>query len=214
MSKSIEYRGRVFYQQAGQPYYRAWNSELMRPDYLHREIWQDNNGPIPQGFDVHHLDEDPENNEPYNLEALSREDHKALHWESLTDEQKAEVRQNLEVNARPAAAAWHRSKEGRAWHSDKARTELAERVHRLTCEHCGEPVTRVGVVQRGRFCSNACRSADRRASAVDDIEKACVFCGRTFRVNRYRRTETCDRTCRNKLMWQRRKSVDSPPKGE
>lgn len=198
MNKTFDYKGRVFYQQVGQPYYRAWNYVLGRPDYLHRVIWQDVNGPIPVGFDVHHLDENPENNEPYNLEAFSREDHKILHWEGLTPEQKAEVRRNLTENAVPAAKLWHRSQEGRTWHSEKARRELPDRVHRLQCEFCGCPVTRVGVVQKGRFCSNACRAAERRATGVDDEQRACAYCSDPFTVNRYSKTITCSRACANR----------------
>lgn len=205
MNKSVEYRGRVFSQQAGQPYYRAWNLEKGRPDYLHRVVWEDVNGPIPEGFDVHHLDEDPENNEAYNLEALSRQDHRILHWESLKEDEKESVRANLIENAVPAAAQWHRSVEGRKWHSDKAKLEIPNRVHELACEQCGREVQRVGVIQKGRFCSNACKSAHRRASGADDVEQKCPVCGGAFKINKYRKAETCGRTCRNKLMWQRRR---------
>lgn len=198
MNKTVEYQGRVFYQQDGQPYYRAWNSDLGRPDYLHRIIWEDHNGPIPAGFDVHHVDEDPENNAPYNLEALSREGHKLLHWESLTDEQKAAVRRNLTENAAPAAAKWHRSPEGRNWHREKATRELPNRVHLLDCEGCGRSVTRVGVVQKGRFCSNACKAAYRRSEGLDNEQRACAYCSAPFSVNRYAKTVTCSRACANR----------------
>lgn len=204
MNRTLDYQGRTFFQQEGQPYYRSWNADLGRPDYLHRVIWQDNNGPIPEGFDVHHIDENPENNEPTNLEALSRQDHRMLHWESLNGAQKAAIRTNLVENARPAASAWHRSDKGRDWHSEKARKELPNRVHRLDCGFCGCPITRVGVVQKGRFCSNACRAADRRASGVDNEVRACAYCSAAFTVNRYAKTETCSRACANR----RRKSVD------
>lgn len=198
MNKTVEYQGRIFYQQEGQPYYRAWNSDLGRPDYLHRVIWEDHNGQIPTGFDVHHVDEDPENNEPSNLEALSRKDHRLLHWENLTDEQKAAVRLNLVENARPAASTWHQSVEGRTWHSEKAKVEIPKRVHRLTCECCGCPVTRVGTIQRGKFCSAACKSADRRSRGVDDEQRACAYCSTPFSVNRYAKTITCSRACSNR----------------
>jgi hypothetical protein len=36
-------------------------------------------GPIPEGFHVHHKDEDKLNNRPGNLEALSRPDHAVVH---------------------------------------------------------------------------------------------------------------------------------------
>ncbi len=210
MNKTHTYKGRTFYQGEGQPYYRAWNSELGRPDYLHRVIWADENGPIPQGFDVHHLDEDPENNEPYNLEALSRQDHKLLHWENLSGDQQATIRENLLHRAGPAAATWHRSPEGRKWHSEKATRELATRVHLLTCESCGGDVRRQGVIRKGRFCSNACKSAHRRASGVDAQGRECAYCGAAFSANRYSKTRTCGRACANRM----RATLDTPVKPE
>lgn len=46
---------------------------------LHRLIWEAFNGEIPTGFDVHHIDEDPNNNRLDNLKVLSRDEHNKLH---------------------------------------------------------------------------------------------------------------------------------------
>lgn len=42
---------------------------------MHRYVWQKNNGKIPDGFDIHHLDEDKNNNSIKNLECLSKAEH-------------------------------------------------------------------------------------------------------------------------------------------
>lgn len=66
-------------------YYRSSSRYIWRrypgtAGYLHRIIWQEEYGPIPGGFVIHHRDGDRENNVPENLEALPISAHLALHW--------------------------------------------------------------------------------------------------------------------------------------
>lgn len=198
MNRTFNHNGRIFYQQEGQPYYRSWNSETGRPDYLHRVIWTELNGPIPPGFDVHHLDEDPENNEPYNLEKLTREDHRVLHWESLSTQEQQDIRDSFISRVSKPAAEGHRSEEGRTWHREKAKREIPNRTHNLDCHYCGCPVTRVGTIQAGKFCTPACKAAHRRASGVDNETRTCAYCSAAFVIDRYKKTRTCSRACANR----------------
>ncbi len=46
---------------------------------VHRLVWQYSNGPIPEDFDVHHLDENTLNNNINNLLALDKRRHRSLH---------------------------------------------------------------------------------------------------------------------------------------
>lgn len=43
--------------------------------YLHRDMWTEENGPIPDGHDIHHVDGNKEHNELSNFECVSRSDH-------------------------------------------------------------------------------------------------------------------------------------------
>ncbi len=45
----------------------------------HRLVWAEANGPVPNGFDVHHVDEDRHNNNLDNLQPLTRSEHRLLH---------------------------------------------------------------------------------------------------------------------------------------
>jgi hypothetical protein len=71
----VMYRGRLYRrypkapQRAHQVYYIATGSGAGTAEPLHRQIYLDHHGTIPVGFHVHHLDEDPFNNDPANLEA-------------------------------------------------------------------------------------------------------------------------------------------------
>lgn len=46
---------------------------------MHRAVWEHFNGPIPDGWDVHHLDRDRTNNDISNLTCLSKDEHTKLH---------------------------------------------------------------------------------------------------------------------------------------
>jgi hypothetical protein len=47
--------------------------------YLHRLIWEDAYGPIPEGYDCHHIDENPLNNDLSNLKLMLHAEHVSLH---------------------------------------------------------------------------------------------------------------------------------------
>jgi hypothetical protein len=46
---------------------------------MHRIVWEKHNGPIPDGFEIHHIDEDKENNDISNLELVDTLTHKRIH---------------------------------------------------------------------------------------------------------------------------------------
>ena len=58
-------------------YVQIWNGG--DPLLEHRVVYEKHHGPIPEGFHVHHRDENPRNNDPGNLELLSPGDHKKIH---------------------------------------------------------------------------------------------------------------------------------------
>jgi len=167
----------------------------------HRYAYEKANGPIPHGFDVHHRDLDKSNNEPDNLLALSASDHGRLHGAARKEDPEwlEWSRRNLAENARPKASEWHRSDAGRAWHAQHAREVAANLEPKVfVCEQCGISFEAKpnGI---NRFCSNACKSAFRRASGADNVTKACEACGNAFNSNRYAKIRTCGRACANRL---------------
>jgi len=46
---------------------------------MHRDVWEHANGQIPDGWDVHHKDEDKANNDISNLECLPKAEHTRLY---------------------------------------------------------------------------------------------------------------------------------------
>jgi hypothetical protein len=68
--------GNAKYTIDGFGYYRRTDDDRRR---LHVDIWESENGPLPEGFDVHHADGDKTNNTPGNLELLSCSEHGRRH---------------------------------------------------------------------------------------------------------------------------------------
>jgi len=165
---------------------------------LHEEIWKAEHGPIPTGNHIHHVDHDPLNNDLSNLACIAGAEHHRHHAGSESRQRllnSSEWRDHLSA-IRPIAAAWHSSPEGVEWHREHARRMMADRPKRPgVCDQCGDAfVSKLPL----RFCSNACKSAWRRASGLDDETRACDRCSESFTVNRYSKTKYCSRSCGSK----------------
>lgn len=180
----------------------------LQGEYLHRRVWQHHHGEIPEGFHVHHRDEDTSNNEISNLELLAHGDHIRHHQAGRCSQNK---REHLD-RVRPLAAAWMRE-----WaKTDEGQLALRERAEKMlavrepatkSCEYCGTCYTLRLPNRRDRFCSNACKSGSRRKSAVDDQQRVCSECSAPFSINRYAKTLTCSRSCAARLRERRRRGL-------
>lgn len=165
---------------------------------LHEEVWRSGRGEIRPGHHIHHIDFDPLNNDLANLACLTEAEHSAAHSERTGERFRAAGGPG--DAAREAAARWHASDSGRAWHGEHSRQIWRDRVPtRRTCEQCGHDYeTRKSDGDGTRFCSGACRAAARRDSGADDVTRACACCGDSFAVNRYSPKRFCDRACANR----------------
>ena len=179
------------------------------PTYLHRDIWEFYRGPIPEGFDVHHKDEDPGNNALGNFECIPLGDHRSMHATAWHADPYNRIGQLALLDSiRPLTKAWHASPEGREKHREIGAQAYAQFVPvGKPCEQCGKMFNPRKIGNQDRFCSNACKSAWRRASGVDDETRNCVVCGVAFVVNRYSRATTCSHACGARLRWQKRKCL-------
>lgn len=198
----ILYRGVVYSrnpdaeQRPGRVYYAPPRGSSR--DLLHRDVYRDHHGPIPEGWHVHHEDGDPLNNDPGNLVALSPADHAQRHAPEYAEQRRAHM-----DRIRPLAAAWHSTEEGLAWHSEHGRRTWEGRVpDRIECVECGETAERFF---DARFCSRRCsrRQADREGRYV--VTVTCPICGAAFEQSKYRpQPETCSRRCGAALRKRRR----------
>jgi HNH endonuclease len=170
---------------------------------LHQEVWKGANGPIPEGYHVHHKDENPLNNDPSNLECLPGEDHHARHLTTRVYQTPRRLAHLDEI--RPLAAEWHRGEQGRAWHREHGRrTWDGREPATYACEQCGAAFESRASQGHSRFCSAYCRHRARLASGVDDEMRACESCGAAFQVNKYLRKRFCTRSCASRFSRRQR----------
>lgn len=200
--ETVEFQGRAYYRYPDSKrrecrvYFRTMGFGG-RPRYLHRDVYEAAHGPIPAGHVVHHVDHDPLNNDPSNLAAVPMDEHSGEHTREFLSvpENLERMRQHMD-RARESASEWHRSDAGRAWHSEASRAAWeARRPLPHACQQCGAGYESKLTGRGTRFCSNNCKSAWRRASGKDDVERICASCGCAFTTNRYSRTRTCSRSC-------------------
>lgn len=165
---------------------------------LHRDVWCFYNGDIPKGYSIHHIDHNKSNNEINNLQMLSNSEHIKLHGAELTDEQRKNKIKNLEDRVRPKAIEWHKSEDGRKWHSEMQKKTMSKREPiTYTCDNCGHKFQTIRYYgeNENKFCSNACKSAYRRKLGVDNEERVCEYCGKTYIVGKYLKRRFCSREC-------------------
>jgi len=170
----------------------------------HCWVWVNYHGTIPKGYHIHHKDEDKSNNSIENLALLSPSAHVTLHYK--TNPTKGErAAENLN-NIRHLTKEWHASEEGKAWHKFHAlKNGFGKREPKnYICAQCSLPFTSKNV-ENVRFCSNKCKSKWRRTQGLDDIERDCAVCRTKFKVNKYSKIATCNRSCSAKKRWKERK---------
>ncbi len=68
----------------GKQYRETPNGYFKTDDsHIHRDVWEYHMGKIPDGFIVHHMDENRANNSINNLQCMSRKDHSDHHREEV-----------------------------------------------------------------------------------------------------------------------------------
>lgn len=190
MEKKIIYDNRSFTLGTAKRYYYATvNGKTMA---LHRYIYTKFYGAIPDGWHIHHKDENVFNNDRDNLEALPPKKHYELHKETSA----ANGRKNIH-KAIAAAPVWHSSDEGIKWHHEHYE-QMKHRLHEVidrTCDFCNamHQTTR----KKGNaFCSNKCKSAWRRKNKPDKKIATCPTCLKDFETLKYLPNTYCSRQCK------------------
>ena len=155
-----------------------------------------------KGYDVHHIDGNKDNNDISNLQLLNKTEHKKIHSDSSkwSEDRLKKARRRMDY-AREYANLWHKSQEGREWHKEQWKNSLGKYQNnkiKKKCKYCGnEYEVNKSNASTSKFCSNKCKSAYRRASGVDNVERVCAKCGNIYLVNKYSNGKLC-RKCSGK----------------
>jgi len=180
----IEYNGLRFCKDEKTGYYL--NSTIRKR--LHRYVWEQEVGEIPKGCHIHHIDGDKSNNSINNLTIITASGHARLHGAEA--ERKKIMKANID-KARVYAIEWHKSEEGRKWHSEQSTGHKMKRYAKK-CEVCGKEYQGTKIQ---RFCSGACKAKFRRDSGADDIKRICPICGKEFMTERFKPNTYCSKIC-------------------
>ena len=170
----IEWDGYVWHRYGSQTHY----SRKIR---LHRAVWEAANGRIADGYQVHHINEDPSDNRLENLELLSHSEHSRIHMPQKI-------------------SAEGRARGGRAAMAAMARKRLENLKKPLTCARCG-----VGFFSAAfrptAYCSRECIEAVR-SGAFTGERRMCARCGAAYdatkRVQLY-----CSKKCNTRAVADR-----------
>lgn len=175
-------------------YYHAHYGKVVK--LLHRVVWESYYGSIKDGFHIHHKDGNKDNNDISNLELIDSFTHLSLHSKKRFNENK-EMCLNHLSDIRESSKYWHSSEEGIKWHRQHAIDVMANMEYVIcNCEQCGKEFSvKKAFVNKSRFCSNACKSKNRRDSGIDNIIYKCSVCGKEFIKNKYSKKKTCSRKC-------------------
>lgn len=163
--ESIVYRGVEYRRYPNSPnrslrkYYVRVGKKGGGETLLHRAIYADIHGPIAPGYDIHHRDENPLNNQPDNLEALTAEEHARLH--GLTEYGLRRIAQARAAKTE-GSNAWLKTEEGLA-HVRRMRELANELKHTRICQHCGnEFLTSDLCRNRAKYCHENCQKKAKR----------------------------------------------------
>ena len=195
--KVAVYNGHKFNKDDRTGYYLSTAPINGRRRRLHRYVWETENGKqVPTGYDVHHVDKNKNNNDISNLVLLSKSEHQSKHQHIMSEEELNARSKRVAKYMLPKAIEWHKSEEGREWHRKHGR-DVAKNLKpvKYICTYCGKEFmtkNRYGKDQN-TFCSNNCKSAYRRASGVDNTERACLYCGNIFITNKYSKAKYCEK---------------------
>ena len=145
----------------GTVYYLCGYYFQRRGERLHRAVWEHFNGPIPEGYHVHHIDGDRTNNQIDNLALMPGLAHVRQHAQSESRRENGRKAIKIAIQVAPA---WHKSEEGRRWHSENAKKRWAKApVTTYVCDICGEPyATKCYRELTHHLCGQNCRAKYRR----------------------------------------------------
>jgi hypothetical protein len=147
------FNGVRFYRTPDRGYFARRTPNIV---YMHRVVYEAVNGPIPDGWHVHHINGDKGDNRPENLAAMPAFNHLSLHANSSkwvgSEANKQQLRE-----AAVKAKDWHKSEEGLAWHAEHGRrTWEGRKPVAAVCTVCGADYETF-YPKTSRFCGKRCK---------------------------------------------------------
>ena len=194
MLLEIEFNGNIYknYPKSKHPNYYYGLGAGRGKLILHREIWESVNGKIPDGCVIHHVDENPFNNDIKNLVCVSISEHAKIHYKgslgNISKDEMASIRKKHGYTSEN-------------WKIRRIKGLESAKKRIKKCAECGKKIVPTNVHQK--FCSATCtkRSNTRKAKK----EYTCEFCKTKFIGPAYYPRNSCSEKCAHKLTALKRK---------
>lgn len=157
---------------------------------IHRAIWRYYYGEIPDGYQIHHVDGNPANNDIENLQALTAQAHQAIHSPLRHDHRPQASFICTECGKTYSAIDCGRNK----FCSPQCRNKYRQKhdLDNRVCPQCGKEFETYKA-NSARFCSHAC-SMDAKRKHLP-VKLTCPICGKAFLTDTRRCQKFCSRSC-------------------
>lgn len=150
-----EFLGKIYYENKHDNHYVCGNKQL------HRVVWSYYYGEIPKGYVIHHIDENPANNNIENLQCMSRLEHGKIHGGRHL---KGKPMPNVERICKHCGKSFVGKHTSEYCSKECCYAEWHEkRYTESVCEVCGKTYMRFDY-NHGNVCSKTC--AGRKAHAA------------------------------------------------
>ena len=180
----VVFNGKTYKRNAKSKYYfeaTTRNKDRRNAQQLHRAVWEHYNGAIPEGWHVHHIDGDIDNNDISNLACMPASEHLSLHARQSRKSAVYVERQKEALKvAREKAKEWHKSEAGHEWHKKHVAESIAKSYSKkvdCVCGFCGKEFKGH---PSSKYCSQSCGEKAWRRKKYDVFmpeKRLCVICG-------------------------------------
>ena len=178
------------------------NGKYKTDEFLHRCLYQYFVGEIPAGFEIHHIDNNPENNSLENLLCLTKSEHTRLHFESSTGRFS-----KAEMTCQMCGKTFQKRYNGHnRFCSDKCKNKarhIEDREVRI-CAYCGNPFE-TEHSSKVTHCSVSCAQKDRHRDSWEDL--ICPVCGKKFSAKKQFHQQYCSQICARKFLSSERREI-------
>ena len=155
---------------------------------IHRAVWSYVNGEIPQGYEIHHKDDDKANNSIGNLQLVTKSEHLKIHYP-----QKHKAKQK-EFICKKCGEKFIAISNGRNFYCPECRHPTK------ICLECGKQF-KPAVGNKATFCSLSCALKHRHKDHRE--KKNCPVCGKEFEVRKSHINVYCSPECRKIAVLER-----------
>ena len=170
---------------------------------LHRAIYSYYHGEIPEDYEIHHIDENKDNNDISNLQLLTKSEHRRLH--NLT-------RPLLKCQCVNCGKIFdNKDARNRLYCSPACYIEYYRKTHpdKRICEWCGKEFTVSQDQKDIQCCSHSCAAYLWHSKKTSDRPaKYCEWCGKELPKDRhYSERRFCSNSCASYYRWSKKKTT-------